>query len=144
MLLLRLHSHISQFAPINKVSLFGFIRYLVYDRAASIVACVLTCTSNPCPGDSAQLLSKSCMSLPWLPTSDLALLQDFGGEAAYAPFHEPAFRQHLAQSSHQELTLMQQMLDWRESEIHNELILLDGADDRSQGRVHSYRKDCTC
>ena len=30
---------------------------------------------------------------------------------------------------------MQQMLDWRESEIHSELTLLDAADDRSQGRV---------
>ena len=30
---------------------------------------------------------------------------------------------------------MQQMLDWRESEIHNELTLLDAADDRSQGTV---------
>ena len=40
---------------------------------------------------------------------------------------------------------MQQMLDWRESEIHSELTLLDAADDRSQGRViftTSYSLEC--
>ncbi|DBA88985.1 TPA: hypothetical protein ACH3X2_000206 [Trebouxia sp. C0005] len=71
--------------------------------------------------------------------SECPVKLDFGGEAAYAPFHEPAFRQHLAQSSHQELTLMQQMLDWRESEIQNELMLLDVADDKSQDSARSMQ-----
>ena len=62
-------------------------------------------------------------------------MQDFGGEAAYAPFHESTFQQHLARSSHNELSLMQQMLDWREHEIQHEISLLDAADDRSQGML---------
>jgi len=39
----------------------------------------------------------------------------------------------LPQSSNHELGLMQQILDWREAEIQNEISLLDAADDKSQG-----------
>ena len=55
-------------------------------------------------------------------------MQDFGGEAAYAPFHDITFKQQVAQSSTHQLSLMQQMLDWREVEVQNELELLDSAD----------------
>lgn len=61
-------------------------------------------------------------------------LQDFDGQAAYAPFHEATFRQRLPRSSPHELGLMQQLLDWREAEIHNEMSLLDAAQDHSQGK----------
>lgn len=60
-------------------------------------------------------------------------MQEFDGQAAYAPFHEAAFRQRLIQAAPHELELMQQMLDWREAEIHNEISLLEAADDDSQG-----------
>lgn len=60
-------------------------------------------------------------------------LQDFDGQAAYAPFHEATFWQRLPHSSPHELSLMQQMLDWREAQIHNEISLLDAAQDSSQG-----------
>ena len=65
------------------------------------------------------------------------LLQDFGGEVAYAPFHEATFRHQLPQSSLQELSAMQQMLDWRATEIHNELALLDAADKPHGAPRHS-------
>lgn len=61
-------------------------------------------------------------------------LQDFDGQAAYAPFHEATFRQRLPRSSAHELGLMQQLLEWREAEIHTEISLLDAAQDRSQGK----------
>ena len=57
---------------------------------------------------------------------------------AYAPFHESSFRQHLAHSSPQELSLMQQMLDWREAQIQSEISLLDAANDRSHGKHIVY------
>lgn len=62
------------------------------------------------------------------------ILQEFDGQAAYAPFHEAAFKQRLTQAAAYELDLMQQMLDWREGEIHNEIRLLDAAEDGSQGK----------
>ena len=65
--------------------------------------------------------------------SSLIGLQDFDGQAAYAPFHETAFRQRLGSSTPHELGLMQQMLDWREAQVQNEISLLDAAHDSSQG-----------
>ena len=62
-------------------------------------------------------------------------LQDFDGQAAYAPFHESAFRQRLDDSTPHELGLMQQMLDWREAQVQNEISLLDAAHDNSQGKL---------
>lgn len=59
--------------------------------------------------------------------------QEFDGEAAYAPFHEATFRHQVANSSLHQLTLMQQMLDWREGEIQNEISLLDSADETFAG-----------
>lgn len=62
------------------------------------------------------------------------ILQEFDGQAAYAPFHEAAFKQRLTQAAPYELDLMQQVLDWREGEIHNEIRLLDAVEDGSQGK----------
>ncbi|KAL3146596.1 hypothetical protein ABBQ32_000832 [Trebouxia sp. C0010 RCD-2024] len=59
---------------------------------------------------------------------------EFDGQAAYAPFHEAAFKQRLTQAAPYELDLMQQVLDWREGEIHNEIRLLDAVEDGSQGK----------
>lgn len=61
-------------------------------------------------------------------------MQDFDGQAAYAPFHEATFQQRLPHSSPHELGLMQQMLDWRQAEIVNEIGLLDAAQDNAQGK----------
>ena len=65
-------------------------------------------------------------------------MQDFDGQAAYAPFHEAAFRQRLGNSSPHELGLMQQMLEWREAEVQHEISLLDAAHNHSQGTCSSW------
>lgn len=62
-------------------------------------------------------------------------MQDFKGEAAYAPFHDDLFKQQVAQSSLHQLSLMQKMLDWREGEIQNEISLLDNAEASFTGNV---------
>ena len=69
-------------------------------------------------------------------------VQEFDGQAAYAPFHEAAFKQRLTLATPHELDLMQQMLDWREGEIHNEIRLLDAAEDDCQGRCQPVKLCC--
>ena len=66
-------------------------------------------------------------------------MQEFDGQAAYAPFQEAAFKQRLTLATPHELDLMQQMLDWREGEIHNEIRLLDAAEDDSQGKCQPIK-----
>lgn len=64
-------------------------------------------------------------------------MQEFNGEAAYVPFHDTTFKQQVAQSSLQQLSVMQQMLDWRETEVRNEVELLDSAEKSFSGDVHT-------
>ena len=77
-------------------------------------------------------LGVACSS--WREAAGSLRLQDFDGQAAYAPFHEATFRQRLPHSSAHELGLMQQMLDWREAQVVNEISLLDAAQDNAQGK----------